>query len=336
MGVQRILMLGGSTMASFGTSPFDSIAGHAQRVLTSERWSGTPEMRYEVINAGVGAYNSAQEYLYLMSELVNYQPDIVVFYDGWNDSRNGHGHFSDAYDAHLRKAKKFQPVPFSSVRLKRHRDLSKLIEQSYGPAGAAVILKDAISRSIRNRWRHTGIRYWGRKYQFRKNWKSFWKSAFSIFKKTKKRSSRIEAIKDDYDPRTLKVYEENIRRSAALSGIHGFKVLFALQPIIGVDGKSYAPGREQNWVNSDIEKAKILRRKLFYNSARLGLAALFDEYADQKNICISDMSRVFKGNKEPLYVDEGHLNSRGNKIVAAAIVNKLADCGFLSPPPATK
>src|SRR5262249_50192430 len=38
------------------------------------------------INAGVDAYNSAQEYLYLVSDLLRFKPDLVVAYDGWNDS----------------------------------------------------------------------------------------------------------------------------------------------------------------------------------------------------------------------------------------------------------
>ena len=329
-GVRRIIILGGSTLASFGSSPFDSIPGHAQRMLSDESSTVRPGVRFEVINAGVGGYNSAQEYLYLMSELVYYKPDIVVFYDGWNESINQHGHFSDATSAYLRKAKKFKPVPFSSVRTKRHREYSDHIERSYGPAGAAVILKDAVSRWLSGMWLHTGIRYWGWKYQYRKNWKRVWKGIFGIFKKIEKRPSHVEAIKKDYDPRTLKVFEENTRRSAALAELHGFNVLFALQPVIGVDSKSYAPGREQNWANSDIGKAKIMRRQWFYGVARPMLSALADEYAEQKNICFADMSGVLSDIKETLYVDEGHLNSRGNRIVAAAMIKQLAECGFLS------
>ncbi len=35
-----------------------------------------------MINAGVGGYQSSQEYLYLISDLVSYQPDLVISYSG--------------------------------------------------------------------------------------------------------------------------------------------------------------------------------------------------------------------------------------------------------------
>lgn len=326
--VLRIIVLGGSTLASFGSSPFDSIPGHLQRMLGNNGSDGDKKVRFEVINAGVGGYNSAQEYLYLMSELVYYKPDIVVFYDGWNESINRHGHFSDATFAYLRKVKKFKPVPFSSVRTIRHRDYNDHIDQSYTPTGAAVILKDAIGRWLSDKWLHTGIRYWGWKYRFRKNWKRFWKGIFGIFKKIGKRPSHVEAIKVDFDPRSLKVFEENIHRSAILAGLRGFKVLFALQPVIGVDSKSYAPGNEQNWANSEIGKAKILRRKRFYDIARPSLKALAEEYGDRKNVCFADMSSALSDVKETVYVDEGHLNSLGNRVVASAMIKQLAKCDF--------
>jgi len=330
--VLRIILLGGSTMASFGSSPFDSIPGHIQRMLENDGSQGDGKVRFEVINAGVGGYNSAQEYLYLISELVYYQPDIVVFYDGWNESSNRHGHFLNARAGYKRKAKKFGPVPFSSIRMKSHRDYSDHIDQSYTPNGAAVILKDAIGRWLSEKWLHTGIRYWGWKNQFRKNWKRFWKGIFSVFKKNEKRPSLVKAIKADIDPRSLRVFEENIHRSATFAELSEFKVLFALQPIIGVDSKTYAPGHEQNWVDSNIGKAKILRRKFFYDIARPSLEALDKKYSDRNHVCIADLSGTLKDVKETVYVDEGHLNSLGNRIVATAMIRQLAKCGFLASP----
>ena len=136
----------------------------------------------------------------------------------------------------------------------------------------------------------------------------------------------MDAIKDDYDLRTLKVYEENIRRSVSLAQLHGFNVLVALQPLIGVDGKTYAPGREQNYANTDIGKAKIMRRQRFYKEAGQMLATLDNEYAGRKNICFANMSKIFKNVRETLYVDMGHFNSRGNGKSAQAIIKRLTEC----------
>ena len=38
-----------------------------------------------MINAGVGGYRSRQQLLYYITELYLYNPDLVIFYDGWND-----------------------------------------------------------------------------------------------------------------------------------------------------------------------------------------------------------------------------------------------------------
>lgn len=329
--VFRIIMLGGSTMVGYGASPLESIAGHAQRELYRLRPVADGYDRIEVINAGVAGFDSAQEYLYLLSELIYYKPDIVVFYDGWNESINRHGHFSDALFAYMRKAKKFKPVPFSSIQMKWHRDYSTQIEKGFRPWGAAVMLKSAISRSLRNSWSHTGINYWFWKYEAGKKWKSFWKSIFSLFKDIEKRPPHAVAIRKDFDPRTLRVFEENLRHSISLLTRKGIKGAFLLQPIIGVDGKTYSH-HERLWADSEIGQAKIIRRRRFYQLARPLFDSLAKEFADEKAVCFSDISGAVKDREERLYVDEGHFNSKGYRIIAQSIIGQLAKCGFLELP----
>ena len=41
--------------------------------------------KYEVINAGVGGFYSGQELTYIVTELVDYHPNIIIAFDGWND-----------------------------------------------------------------------------------------------------------------------------------------------------------------------------------------------------------------------------------------------------------
>lgn len=327
-GMFRIILLGDSALAGFGAPPTESIAAHAQRILNGRFHKAGRGPKFQVINAGVGKYNSAQQYLYLASELVYYEPDIVVFYNGWTESINRHGHFSDARFAYMRKAKKFKPVPFSSIRMKRHREISAHTEKSYTPLGAAAMLTSAIRRSLGRLWMQTGLGYWTWKLEFRKKWKDFWKSVVAVFKNVDRRPAPPEAIRSDFDPRTVQVYEENIRRSAATAKLRGFKELFVLQPVIGVDGKTYSP-KEQVWTESELGKAKAHRRLQFYEQARPLLKSLSMEFADEKALCFGDLSTVFKDVKERVYVDEGHANSVGQRIIATALIDKLVACGFL-------
>lgn len=328
-GVFRVIILGGSALAGFGAPPFGSIPAHVQRLLDGRTGGGGT--KFEVINAGVAKFNSAQQHLYLLSELIYYEPDVVVFYNGWTDSINRHGHFSDAIFAYMRKAKKFKPVPFSSVRFKKHREFGEYIEQSYTPKGAVKILGKAVRRSVEGFLDHTGIGYWAWKFELRKNWKRAWKGLVGLFKEIEKRPSQAEALKTDFDPRTNRVFEENIRRSAALAKLNGFKGLFVLQPLIGIDDKPYAPG-ERRWIDTDVAEGKIFRRRKFYELARPFFVSLATENRDEKALCFADLSGALRDVEDRVYVDEGHLNSKGNKIMAQAIVAQLAKCGLIKLP----
>ncbi|MGI0011411.1 MAG: hypothetical protein ACREAE_08430, partial [Nitrosopumilaceae archaeon] len=44
-------------------------------------------VRVEVINAGIAAANSLPETYYIKNTLIDYEPDLFIIYDGWNDSR---------------------------------------------------------------------------------------------------------------------------------------------------------------------------------------------------------------------------------------------------------
>jgi lysophospholipase L1-like esterase len=77
---KRIIVVGGST--AFGTGlqhDEETFAQHLAQLLNAE-----------VINAAVVGHASGQELVYLVTELVDLQPDLVITLDGWND-----------YDRHL-------------------------------------------------------------------------------------------------------------------------------------------------------------------------------------------------------------------------------------------
>ncbi len=74
-GKKRVLLVGGST--AFGTgleNDRETVAAQLSRLLD-----------VEVINAAVIGHGSGQELSYLLTELVNFEPDVVLALDGWND-----------------------------------------------------------------------------------------------------------------------------------------------------------------------------------------------------------------------------------------------------------
>jgi len=80
-GTFRIVILGDSFMEAFQVELQDSLPRLLEKKLKHRN--------VEVINFGVGAYGTAQEYLYLKEEVLKYKPNLVLmaFYP-LNDTRN--------------------------------------------------------------------------------------------------------------------------------------------------------------------------------------------------------------------------------------------------------
>jgi len=72
---KRVILIGGSSAFGQGLKGNEeTIAYQLGQILNAE-----------VINAGVIGYGSGNELVYLLTELVDLKPDLVVTFDGWND-----------------------------------------------------------------------------------------------------------------------------------------------------------------------------------------------------------------------------------------------------------
>lgn len=74
-GKERIVIVGGSS--AFG-SGLDSDSDTFGKLLEAKS-------SYEIINAAVIGHQSGQELSYLVHELIDLEPDLVIAFDGWND-----------------------------------------------------------------------------------------------------------------------------------------------------------------------------------------------------------------------------------------------------------
>ena len=78
----RIFLLGGSTMIGSGASSDETTKpGILQKIFDSDN----SVKRIEVINAAFFGANSKTEFNFISQKLVNYQPDLLIIYDGLND-----------------------------------------------------------------------------------------------------------------------------------------------------------------------------------------------------------------------------------------------------------
>jgi lysophospholipase L1-like esterase len=83
-GVYRILMLGDSLTFNWGVAAADTTAKRLEHYLNQP---GLPNRkRIEILNAGVGNYNTAMEANWFLSEGYKLQPDFVVLNYFINDA----------------------------------------------------------------------------------------------------------------------------------------------------------------------------------------------------------------------------------------------------------
>jgi hypothetical protein len=102
-GVYRIFLMGGSAAHGVSSAPpfpvrhladTETIDAVLERLLNANN----DTLRFEVINAAVTGYQLFQHTAYLQSELLDYDPDMVIFLDGANDhyaSNTGTRYMSD-------------------------------------------------------------------------------------------------------------------------------------------------------------------------------------------------------------------------------------------------
>ena len=78
----RIFALGGSTTFGTGSNDDETWPGYLQRIINKE----IPDQKIEVINAGLSGATSKSEYHLVRDRITNFEPDLIIMYDGWNDS----------------------------------------------------------------------------------------------------------------------------------------------------------------------------------------------------------------------------------------------------------
>jgi lysophospholipase L1-like esterase len=81
-GVRRIVMLGDSLTFGWGVEQKDTPSKLLEALFAQKR----PDMKVDVVNTGVGNYNTEMEVAYFLTEGTNYQPDLVILNYFINDA----------------------------------------------------------------------------------------------------------------------------------------------------------------------------------------------------------------------------------------------------------
>jgi hypothetical protein len=273
--------------------PSQNIVGMLRKGVRERGLTGPNGRHVEFINAGVDSYNSAQEYLYLVSDLLRFKPDLVVAYDGWNDS---------SYDFNRY---------ISPLRTYAHVNIQWRVAKSYSIAGSISLvahnLKDFLTLS-----------------QFRLGMVEL---PLRVFNKLRSKAVNVHSSSTPFEPRSVEFYDINRRAFLALAD-NQLSVALFLQPVVGVDDRALSAEEKASWWYPSLND-RLGNRVLFYEGARRILAELKVRDQGKGHQCIADLSHSLKGVSEPVYADTGHLLPKGNEVVAAHILDQLVLCGLL-------
>lgn len=321
-GKFRVIMIGGSTVFGQGALvPSENLPAQLHDALLKYY----PSDQIEVINAGITGHSSSQELVYLMSELVFYQPDLVVACDGWNDYDYTNLAIQDlkenwvpmrtlTHDANALNLESITTVPGAFRRLVSISTKTLLF-------GMYAVTEGFASLHLAGRiWIYLGLN----------RWLDMEKIA-TLFHEAPIANRNI--TKGFYDPRSVQEYRNNLETMIFVAKLRGFKIALFLQPVMG---KISGPKK----ILSDVEKIHWDRgvndprkdfevRSAFYSDAIPMFKTLQKKYEPKKEACIENLTRAFENTPETVYADNGHLAYLGNKILAEAIVENLRRCGFI-------
>lgn len=299
-GTYRVIVIGGSTVWGTGsTTPGENLPARLLKGLRAKY----PNIKFEVINAGVGGYSSRNELLYLISELVYYSPDLVIAYDGWNDS---------TFNGFMPQEHKER---INSLKTPNHYDIDKRMANDRALGGTFWLFLGTLNEAIHKKfdWSATH-RLLNRALPAR-----------NVIMSPKTYTDK--SLRPSYDNSAVELYRDDLQMEIMASKLHKFKIALFLQPLMGVNNNRKLTAEEAGYYKMD--EAGFPLKKSFYAAAVPMLGALKGQYKGDDGVCIADLSHALDDVPETVYNDVGHLYVNGNDAVASKIIVELGGCGFI-------
>ncbi len=317
MGETRIFVLGGSTVAGHTTPPEYSIPAQLESTLNAGHTSN-PGHYYRVINAGVSAWGSRQEYIFTVMTISNLEPDIIVVFDGYNDFSHvaswGYGIGSpwsrDAICAYN--------TPLHRLMLRWHREgryyrLATFLERSVD--GFFRFYTVRVIRGLLNHISGQGVVLANTDPSQKPD------AEETLYGEPLPGSYWLKVIPDG-----LMYYMENLDGIARFCRSRGIRSLFALQPTLAVEEKPLLPEEAKYLDDADKKTNGVLKKEaLKWWKGTRGLFLSFEKrYSSIDDIRFIDLSRVFASEEDCMYLsDTCHYTKKGNSLIAKELAETL-------------
>ena len=310
----RIFITGGSTVAGTGASSNETTLPAALERILVER---TGE-RYNVVNAGCGAWYSQNQVAFLTQELFAFHsPDVVIVMDGYNDTWRAAlsaQRFANAGGGRWTTEADFLYDPRLKSDLRTWTAIQK-------PKGALkqFIRAVGLDRTLRPH--------------------NYYSGALLLEGDSEPAETYEQEIDEDQirrPPLNVSPYLANVRTSVATAVGWKTPILYILQPSIAyketltpeelkpldkVRRETFFLGRWEDYgVPAGCHFDDIQRR--FFEAARPGFLDLATEF-DRESVRLLDLSKLFAESEEDLFYDYCHYTDRANELIAQEIAEPL-------------
>ena len=277
-------MFGGSTMFGIGAEgDEDTIPGKLQKLINNNCKTNS----VKIINNGVGSSNQTQSMIWLIETLGFQKYDYVIFYDFVNETLHAHNElfYTSFLDHEL--PPRFLTYQYGFYIPPRHKKAKAFrFTKQFQKTNTYQVSKIIYLKLI--------------------NILSIQKEQKAINKKEIKYDRTKAKIK-----RLIRNYAENMRVINSLGKDYGFVAYFIMQPTLFT--KKNLSSNEKTIPHLN-DKHYINFEKLVYKESKN-----FLRY--KKNF--KDMSNIFDNEKSTIYIDDHHMSSKGNLLVAKKIFQFL-------------
>ncbi|MGQ0554973.1 MAG: hypothetical protein ACT4PN_03380 [Nitrospiraceae bacterium] len=298
-GAFRIFVMGGSTgyglgsLSTFGQKQYSIIKNNETIDYYLEEYlkAKFPRDRIEVINAAITSHFSHHHLIYLNQTILKYDPDMVVFIDGFNDYYPYTKNFDQFADyAYAERAHLFMMEPtfeawakYSGWWLFRKSHFVHLAAKTLRP------LWISISRSLSGNGRiHIDVK------------------------------DALENLQENARGNFVKIIERN----GLILRHEGVAAVFALQPEIAFrQSKKFSPleedifrEMEDHWQENFVQ---------FKNEARPIVTRLVKDAAEKTDSLFVDLTDVYGNVGGDVYTDYCHLTPLGNQKLAEGLGDSI-------------
>jgi lysophospholipase L1-like esterase len=293
----RIFLMGGS--AAYGVNappPFpdhwvsneETLDVHLERILKQ----AYPAVNFEVINAAVTGYGVHQHLIYLNQVILDYDPDMVLFLDGYNDHYYASDDYSQWEFRHLNVDEFYKPTFLNA--------LNKFFEfgaqHSYAVAGIYSRINHLLNRGL------TPTRL-GK--TFTEDNEALDSELAELYRRTAKRTwARIDS--------------QNVR----LLQEHGIQAVVMLQPQL-LFRQSKPMALSENEIREIVIKYREEGHVEYLNFVKPLAIEIIQQTLEGTDALFIDLTDPFPDMKEQAYIDYCHLNAAGMQALAEYIYPRL-------------